>query len=193
MTKSLAKGLSQIADSLPRTKLATVLYPTKRMKQAVAELYAHIIEFLIRAQKWYHESKALHIFHSFIRPVELRCSDLIDEIKDCTLAIDGLTSAGAHAEQRDMHLELKEVSKNQKSLEVCLSDIRQIIIGESTQARNFWGLLTYPSQPSYQFKRLAQYKPVPFGFAAFGHHGTPLGGPQVGCYEELTLLHFHEE
>ena len=50
---SLAKALSQIADALPRIDLSKTLYPTKRMQQAVIELYAHLIRFLIRSYDWY--------------------------------------------------------------------------------------------------------------------------------------------
>ena len=71
LARFLAKGLCKIADSLPQIELVTLLYPTRRLKQAVSELYALVIRFLLRAQDWYQESKPMHILHSPTRPVEL--------------------------------------------------------------------------------------------------------------------------
>ena len=138
MIKSLAKGLCQIADSLPRIEFATVLYPTMRMKQAVAELYAHIIKFLIRARDWYKENKFMHVVHSFTRPVELRYADLISEIDACTQTVDKLSSAGAQAEQRDMHLKMQEMiriqnesEKRQRESDAVLLEMRHLMISKS--------------------------------------------------------------
>ena len=95
MLSSLAKGLSKIAECLPRVDLVTVLYPTKRMKRAVADLYANAMRFLIRAQDWYREGKLLHALHSITRLVELRYKDLIEDIKECSINIDKLALAGS--------------------------------------------------------------------------------------------------
>ena len=128
MTKCLAKGLCQIADSLPKIQFAATLYPTERMKQAVSELYAHIVRFLIRAQDWYEENKLLHAFHSFTRPVELRYADIIEEVEACTQSVYGLATAGAQAEQRDIHLELQEVRKTQNESVSFFVEMRQLMI-----------------------------------------------------------------
>ncbi|CAG8954559.1 hypothetical protein HYFRA_00004476 [Hymenoscyphus fraxineus] len=117
LVTTLAKGLSQIADSLPKIELSTILYPTLRMKRAVAQLYAHIINFLIRAKDWYEESKLRHMINAFARPAKLRYDDIIKEIESCTKEIDQLSTASARAEQRDIHLELRELSRRQKEAE----------------------------------------------------------------------------
>ncbi|MCJ1268458.1 hypothetical protein MMC22_008346 [Lobaria immixta] len=128
MVRCLTKGLCQITYSLPRIQLVTVLYPTARMKQAVSELYAHIIRFFIRAHDWYQESKSRHFIHSLTRPVELRYSDVIDEIESSTRAVDTLATAGAQAEQRDVHLKLQELDQRQKDSKTVLLEIRQMMI-----------------------------------------------------------------
>lgn len=130
MIEALAKGLCQIANSLPRIEFAIILYPTLRMKQAVAELYAHIIRFLIRARDWYQESKPLHILHALTRPVELRYADIMKDVEGCTKSVHSLASAGAQAEQRDMHLELQEMARKQEASDAVLLEIRQIVISE---------------------------------------------------------------
>ncbi|KAI9860341.1 MAG: hypothetical protein M1813_006230 [Trichoglossum hirsutum] len=136
--KTLAKGLSQIADSLPRVELATILYPTKRMRQAVAELYSHIIRFFIRAQHWYQQSKLRHAWDSLARPVELYYNDLIQDIDECTKEVDNLAMAGARAEQRDIHLELRELSKKQEESETVLLELRRLMISyQSTYSSAF--------------------------------------------------------
>ena len=130
MTKYLAKGLSQIAWSLPRTELAVILYPTKKMQQAIAELYARIIRFLIRARDWYQESKLLHALHSFTRPVELRYTDIVEEIEFYTRIVDSLACAGAQAEQRDMHQKLDALTQEQQASNALLTEMRQLMISE---------------------------------------------------------------
>jgi hypothetical protein len=57
---TFSAALSEIADQLPRVDQSTRLYPTKRMKHAVAVLYAHVVMFLTRAHGWYQESNLSH-------------------------------------------------------------------------------------------------------------------------------------
>lgn len=92
-------------------ELATVLYPTERMKLALAEIYATIMQFLIRAHGWFNESRLSRAIHSITRPAELRYSDLLVEMESATRNFDSLAMAASHAEQRDMHLLLLEVKQ----------------------------------------------------------------------------------
>ncbi|CAH0051788.1 unnamed protein product [Clonostachys solani] len=136
---TLSKALSQVADSLPRVELSTILYPTERMRDAVVNLYVHLINFLIRARAWYEEGTARHIINAFARPVELRYHDLIQEIESCTREIDILSTAGARAEQRDMHLEIQRIGRSQQETDVILAEIRKLCI--ETQALHSSGYL----------------------------------------------------
>ena len=111
-------------------EFVTILYPTAKMKQAVAELYAHIIGFLVRAQDWYQENTLKHILHSFTRPAELRYADIIKDIEICTRSVDSLAAAGAQAEQRDIHLQVQELLKRQKESDTVLLEMRKTIICE---------------------------------------------------------------
>jgi len=139
LVTTLAKGLSQVADSLPRIELFTILYPTPRIKDAVAQLYAHIINFLIRAKDWYEEGKLRHALNAFARPAKLRYDDIIQDIESCTKEIDQLSMASARAEQRDIHLELQEVSRRQaeadrreKESRAVLMEIKKLCICKSS-------------------------------------------------------------
>lgn len=129
MLSSLCKELSQIADLLPRVKLTVELYPTERIKLAVANLYASIVKFFIRASDWYKEGKWSHALHSLTRPVELRNKDLIDEIWMHSREVENLAGTGAQAEQRDIHLELRELGLKQSKTDSLLHELKDMLIG----------------------------------------------------------------
>ena len=174
MTKTLAKGLCHIADSLPRVEFLTLLYPTRRMKQAVADLYAYIIRFLIRAQGWYQEGKVLHALHSFTRPAELRYVDLIDEIEACTRTVDSLASAGAQAEQRDVHVKLQALIDRQGALEVLVREMYEKLISKPTFRVIRTMLTAHQSVSICQFKRSPRHKSATFRPSALADHGCDI-------------------
>ncbi|PVI00366.1 hypothetical protein DM02DRAFT_614456 [Periconia macrospinosa] len=130
--KAFAKGLTRIAEALPRVELASILYPTSSMQRAVSGLYSHIIRFLLRTERWYNQSKLRHAWEAFHRPVELEYNDLVEEVRDCTKEIEDLANAGAQAEQRDMHLELKELGERLKTSEALLQEMRGLLISSQT-------------------------------------------------------------
>lgn len=114
--KSLAKGLALIADALPRVELSSILYPTAQMKRVVSDLYCSIVEYLLRAAGWYTQGSLRHAWEALSRPVELCYDDLVQNIEDSAKRMDVLANAGAHAEQRDMHLELRSLSEAVREL-----------------------------------------------------------------------------
>ncbi|KAL9619292.1 MAG: hypothetical protein Q9160_006057 [Pyrenula sp. 1 TL-2023] len=93
------------------------------MRIAVAQLYANIVRFLIRSLDWYQHDKARHAWEALARPAELRYNDLIEEIEACAKEIENLASAGAQAEQRDIHLGLQRLRKRQAMSEDVLLDV----------------------------------------------------------------------
>ncbi|KAI0523917.1 hypothetical protein F5B22DRAFT_592503 [Xylaria bambusicola] len=103
---TLAQALSDIADMLPQVKLSSALYPTQYMRTALDELYASIMEFMMRAYDWYEEGTLKHIIHSVTRPVELRYADILQRIARCSQRIQNLASVGQQAEVRDLHIGL---------------------------------------------------------------------------------------
>jgi hypothetical protein len=104
---TLAKALAEIAEKLPTVELQSSLYPTARMREAVTNLYAVILRFLIRARDWYEEGRLKHFVHSITRPVELRYQDLLGQITDSTRMIEHLARVGHQAESRDMHTNIQ--------------------------------------------------------------------------------------
>ena len=130
LISTVAKGLTQIADALPRVELANNLYPSKRMEHAVSELYAYVIKFFIRAYDWYRESTFSHVLHSITRPAELRYKDLLDKITDRSRSIDQLAVSGSQAEQREMHKKLNAFVAEQNSMAALVSDLKKLIVCE---------------------------------------------------------------
>ncbi|KAF2813750.1 uncharacterized protein BDZ99DRAFT_380384, partial [Mytilinidion resinicola] len=128
LVKTLSKGLTQIADALPRIELANILYPTAQMQQAVFLLYSHVIRYFIRAEEWYQQSEPRHAWEAFARPAEIRYNDLIADIVECTKEVESLATAGAQAEQRDMHLEIRDLGKRLRDSETLLLEMRGLLI-----------------------------------------------------------------
>lgn len=96
--------MSQVGNRLPRTKIMAELYPTEEMQRAIQNLYSEILKFLLMAHEWCNESKLRHIYHSFTRPHQLRYSDLLNNIEDCTREISEVAAIGNQAELRTMRV-----------------------------------------------------------------------------------------
>src|SRR3569833_1788440 len=77
------------------------MYPTERMRTAVAELYAYILRYLVRARDWYEEGRIKHFIHSITRPWELRYDDIVENIARRTQVVKDLAVSGQQAEFRD--------------------------------------------------------------------------------------------
>jgi hypothetical protein len=149
----LSKGLSQIADVLPRVEFAHALYPTSRMQQAVSEIYSKIIRFFLRAERWFQQGKMRHAWEALSRPTELYYSDLIQDVSECTKAIEVLATTGAQAEQRDMHLEIQQLGKQvqeMRGLLICGLLLRSLVL-----------LLTMRSIPVHPNKRESRHQSTP--------------------------------
>ncbi|CVK91940.1 uncharacterized protein FPRN_09692 [Fusarium proliferatum] len=117
----ISKALSQIADSLPRVELITILYPTERIKQAVSNLYANLVRFFIRAHEWCQEGKLVHLVHSITRPPELRYQDLMEDITANSREIDHLAASSAQVEIRDISFKLNTITAKLESFQATQS------------------------------------------------------------------------
>ena len=112
MVKKLAKGLCQIADILPRANLTLILYPTPRMQDTLARLYASVMQFMSKAILWYKQGKLKHSISSIFNPWGLSFQDTMESIKDDSIRLDRLSDIAAKAELRDTHVEVIELRKN---------------------------------------------------------------------------------
>ncbi|KAK8016591.1 hypothetical protein PG993_014780 [Apiospora rasikravindrae] len=125
---TLTKSLCQIAQLLPRVELTVILYPTSRLRRSVAELYAYIIKFLVRAREWFQEGWLKHVWHSVSRPVSLQYGDLLEEIKMRSDLVEKLALAGSQAEQRVMHRKMDSRNNTLAGMHAELQQMREMII-----------------------------------------------------------------
>jgi hypothetical protein len=88
-----------------------LLFPTDQIKQAISQLYAHVLKFMIRAMKWYAEGKVKHFIVAVFLPASLRFKDLLDNIESCAQTVDQLAVGASQAEQRSMHVLLQEIRR----------------------------------------------------------------------------------
>ncbi|KAI1342484.1 hypothetical protein F5Y15DRAFT_412990 [Xylariaceae sp. FL0016] len=102
----ISKAVAKIADVLPRTELHSILYPTERMQEAVALVYAKILEFSVVAIKWYKEGKLMHTFSSIAKPFSIKFKPILEEIAERSRRVDELASAASKAEIRDLHIKI---------------------------------------------------------------------------------------
>ena len=95
IVKKLAKSLCHIADILPRANLTMVLYPTTRMQDVLARLYANILQFMSQAMNWYRQGKLKHSVSSIFRPWALSFQEIMESIKDDAICLDKLADTAA--------------------------------------------------------------------------------------------------
>lgn len=118
----ISKAISRIGEMLPRTELHSELYPTERMREAVALLYAQIIEFALMAVRWFKKGKIMHAVAAIVHPFKLSFGPVIDEISELSRRVDELANAASKAEVRDAHAKIH-------SLERRMSQILELMIG----------------------------------------------------------------
>ncbi|KAI0099848.1 hypothetical protein GGR51DRAFT_386400 [Nemania sp. FL0031] len=114
LASRVAEAFLEIVSALDDAEfIAFKLYPVNHIKRTTIELYAGVVEFCIRATKWYQDttkSVRRKILLSIINPWPL-------EFEDIKLKVDGSLkrlysqSAIAHrAETRDMNLTLQDLN-----------------------------------------------------------------------------------
>lgn len=96
-------ALCEISECLPSVELVLALYPTAVIKHAASMLYAHILRFLVRALKYYEESRLIRAIHSITRPAALRYQDLISLIRRDAETVRKHAAVSSQAEIRAIH------------------------------------------------------------------------------------------
>lgn len=109
LTKQIAKAFCRIAETLPRTELVLILYPTNPIRDAVAHLYAQIIKFIQKAVGWYKMGSLAHAWGSIARPWALNFQENVEDIKIISQRVDELANTAEKAEIRDVHREILEM------------------------------------------------------------------------------------
>ena len=76
-------------------ELALSLYPTDLMSGALAQLYAHLMKFMITATKWYKRGKLAHALSAVSKPWALSFKDSVDDIAAASRYIDELSGTAS--------------------------------------------------------------------------------------------------
>ncbi len=113
LSSKIAQAFAEIGEVLPEVEfISQNLYPTERIQLTLANVYTQVVEFCIRATKWYDKMRR--------SPVKKVLSAVVKswplEFQDIKLNIDSQfrrlreQSAVAHqAETREMHVKLSEI------------------------------------------------------------------------------------
>ena len=102
------------------------------MREAVARLYAKIIEFALKAVQWSKKGKISHSVTAILHPLKLSFGPVIDEIRELSRRVDELANAASKAEIRDQHAKINR-------LEGQMSQLLERVIGACT-----WFLASVP-------------------------------------------------
>jgi hypothetical protein len=103
--------VTKIADVLPRAELLSVLYPTERMKIALSELYAKIIQFIQSAIKYYKSGRLAKSIAAVTKPFVLSFKPILEDITEASRRVDELANSALKAEIRDLHLQVKRLTE----------------------------------------------------------------------------------
>jgi hypothetical protein len=87
------------------------------MKNAIANMYAHIILFFQKAAQWYNKSSAARTLSSILKPFELEYQDTVEQIKLCSETINNIAHGASRAEIRDMHITVQLIHGNLQGLQ----------------------------------------------------------------------------
>jgi hypothetical protein len=124
LISEFSQALAKISDALRQTKLTAELFQTDPVKDAISQLYAHIILFFQQAVRWYNRSSAGRAFSSIFKPYELEYEDTIEQIKLCAEAISDMASAASRAEVRDMHITIQLMRREMQRRDQKLTEMQ---------------------------------------------------------------------
>jgi hypothetical protein len=160
-----SKALADIGNALRKTRLSAELYQHDEMKNAVAQLYAHIILFFQRAVRWYNRSRIGRAVEAIINPVELEYEDSVRQIQACADTVNDIATLSSRVELRDVQTLLKlklpqledgmrRIESMQQSLQATATTNLQVVSREYLAlARDSLGLLSLTTfRDQFHFK-----------------------------------------
>lgn len=125
--QEFSKAITRIGDALSQVDLAAKLYKTDDMRDAVAQLYAHILRYFLKALKWYDKSRVGRIFGAILQPYEIGYEDTVEQIKYCVANIQNLANSKSQAEIRDLTVGFMCLRDNYSRLSHQTQEILEIV------------------------------------------------------------------
>ncbi|KAI0109523.1 hypothetical protein GGR51DRAFT_98176 [Nemania sp. FL0031] len=128
LVAEFSRALAEIGDILPQTTLNAKLYADDHMRDAVAHLYVHLLQFIRQAIKWYRRGPAGRAISAIFKPFELSYKGTLDEIQRCANTIQNIAAARARTEIRDIYVLLQLQGQRLTSMEDKISEISESVI-----------------------------------------------------------------
>lgn len=127
LVKNLAKACSCIAEALPHTDLSLILYPTPAIREAVAQLYAAIVKFALRALRWYQKGKLAHVAAAIASPWALGFEEELAEVSRHARSVQELAQSAARAEMRELRFQVQQGRSDQQQTRLELSHLKRTV------------------------------------------------------------------
>ena len=77
----------------------------------VSQLYAHIIQFVQFAVRWYQKGKIAHGVASILKPFQISGKEIVEEITECSIRVEQLAVSAHRAETRSSHIRILKVEQ----------------------------------------------------------------------------------
>ena len=113
LSTKIAQAFTEIGDVLPEAEfISQNLYPTERIQLTLANVYAQIIEFCIRATRWYDKTRrstVKKVFSAVVKPWPLEFQDIKMKIDSQFKRLREQSAVAHQAETREIHVKLSEI------------------------------------------------------------------------------------
>jgi len=104
LSSKIAQSFVDVGDLLPEMDMITRLYPMKEIKVALAKLYAQILEFFMRATKWYNRGRIAKRLVAITKPWALEFQDILARVNHYSAMIRNYAGAASFAELRELRM-----------------------------------------------------------------------------------------
>ncbi|KAM5353991.1 hypothetical protein ACJ41O_000641 [Fusarium nematophilum] len=114
LASKISDAFTAISEALPEVDfLASQLYPVPRIQSTLATMYTHIIDFCIRALKWYRKASSFFrkTFAAIKDPWTLEFDEVVSQIQRTTLRIREQAAVAHQAETRHVSTMVCEVRR----------------------------------------------------------------------------------
>ncbi|KAF5568818.1 hypothetical protein FPHYL_2625 [Fusarium phyllophilum] len=135
----IAKALTEISDLLPDIDITAQLYASPRIRTALANLYASIMQLFIRTQNWCEKgrfSSIKRIAQSVVTPFELQYSDFMESIRYHSDVIKQIGATNSLVDVRNIKATAEETYRKVNHLSAELASIKDMISLNSTALSN---------------------------------------------------------
>lgn len=125
LSTKISEAFATISDALPETAFLSRLYPVPHIQRTLATMYTHIIDFCIRALKWYRKATKgffRKAWAAVTEPWALEFEDVVRQIQGATTRLREQATVANQAETRCMHEKVSSVETELKNLKRAIDE-----------------------------------------------------------------------